>query len=117
MPLTRALLPRVLPRWLRAERPEVVLTTEPGIAARVRRERTSAGQAIGFAHLDLTAELPGGSGIDQNNERVGAAAVDLVVEQLHSNAFGLPENPKTVLIEGRWVPGETAPGLLRQSDR
>jgi LacI family transcriptional regulator len=109
--------PRVLQRWLRAERPEVVLTTEPGIASRLRRERTAAGQPIGFAHLDLTAELPGASGIDQNNERVGAAAVDLVVEQLHSNAFGLPENPKTVLIEGRWVPGETAPGLPRKSPR
>jgi LacI family transcriptional regulator len=106
-----------LQRWLRAERPEVVLTTEPGIASRLRRERTAAGQPIGFAHLDLTAELPGASGIDQNNERVGAAAVDLVVEQLHSNAFGLPENPKTVLIEGRWVPGETAPGLPRKSPR
>jgi len=109
--------PQVLQRWLRAERPEVVLTTEPGIASRLRRERTAAGQPIGFAHLDLTAELPGASGIDQNNERVGAAAVDLVVEQLHSNAFGLPENPKTVLIEGRWVPGETAPGLPRKSPR
>ena len=67
--------------------------------------------AVGhLAHLDLTAELPGCSGIDQNNERVGAAGVDLVVEQLQSNDFGLPENPKTVLIEGRWVPGTTAPG-------
>jgi hypothetical protein len=60
--------------------------------------------------MHLTRDLAGCSGIDQNNERVGAAAVDLVVEQLHANAFGVPENPKTVLIEGRWEPGSTAPG-------
>jgi hypothetical protein len=41
---------------------------------------------------------------------VGAAALYLVVEQLHGNSFGIPQNPKTVLIEGRWVPGTTAPG-------
>ena len=96
--------------WLRAEQPEVVVTTEPGIAPMVRRKPGPGGQPPGFAHLDLTAEVTGCSGIDQNNERVGAAGVDLVVEQLQSNDFGLPENPKTVLIEGRWVPGTTAPG-------
>jgi hypothetical protein len=58
----------------------------------------------------LTAAAPGCAGIDQSGERVGAAAVDLVVEQLHANEFGRPPNPKTVLIEGRWVPGKTAPG-------
>ncbi len=61
------------------------------------------GSSCHFAHLDLTAAAPGCAGIDQNGERVGAAAVDLVVEQLHANEFGLPQNPKTVLIEGRWV--------------
>ena len=92
--------------WLRRERPEVVVTTEPQIAPLV-------GSSCHFAHLDLTAAAPGCAGIDQNSERVGAAAVDLVVEQLHANEFGLPPNPKTVLIEGRWVPGKTAPGPAR----
>jgi hypothetical protein len=57
--------------------------------------------------LHLTPDAAGCSGIDQNNERVGEAAVDLVVEQLHGNIFGFPENPKTVLIEGSWVAGKT----------
>ncbi len=89
--------------WMRRERPEVVVTTEPQIAPLV-------GPSCHFAHLDLTAAAPGCAGIDQNGERVGAAAVDLVVEQLHANEFGRPQNPKTVLIEGRWVAGKTAPG-------
>ncbi len=65
---------------------------------------------MGFAHLHLTPDAVGCSGIDQNNERVGEAAVDLVVEQLHGNAFGVPGNPKTVFIEGRWVAGAMVPG-------
>ncbi|MBC7367828.1 MAG: LacI family DNA-binding transcriptional regulator [Undibacterium sp.] len=102
--------PQALAVWLKRERPEVVLTTEPQIAPLMRRARAADGSGFGFAHLDLTPDLRDCSGIDQNNERVGAAGVDLVVEQLHGNDFGLPENPKTVLIEGRWVPGATAPG-------
>lgn len=90
--------------WLERERPEVVVSTDD-IRPLLRGARRDAGQKVGFAHLHLTAALPGCSGIDQNNERVGAAAVDLVVEQLQANQFGVPANPKTVLIEGRWEPG------------
>lgn len=90
--------------WVKRERPEVVVTTEPGLGSLLARAR------VGLAHLHLTADAVGCSGIDQNNERVGEAAVDLVVEQLHGNLCGVPENPKTVLIEGRWVAGATAPG-------
>ncbi|MEO7411809.1 MAG: LacI family DNA-binding transcriptional regulator [Opitutaceae bacterium] len=98
---------RPLESWLRRERPDVVLVTDREVHGMLR------GKGVGFAHLHLTSGMPGWSGIDQNNERVGTAAVDLVVEQLHGNQFGVPENPKTVLIEGRWVPGNTALGLQR----
>ena len=96
--------------WLRRERPEVVVTTEEGVRAMVERAGGRGARRVGFAHMHLTPEQAGCSGIDQNNERVGEAAVDLVVEQLHGNSFGVPGNPKTVLIEGCWVAGTTAPG-------
>lgn len=102
---------RAVQAWVQRERPEVVLTTEPDVWAHVRRMRVDGVGRVGFAHLHLTPEIAGCSGIDQNNERVGEAAVDLVVEQLHGNAFGVPAIPKTVLIEGRWVAGTTALGV------
>lgn len=101
---------RALLAWQRKERPEVILTTEPNVPVMLARAGGRGSERVGFAHMHLTRDLIGYSGIDQNNEQVGAAAVDLVVEQLHGNSFGIPQNPKTVLIEGRWVPGTTAPG-------
>lgn len=95
-----------LAAWCRAERPEVIVTTEEQVDAMLGRTRGL--ERLGFAHLHLTTTQRGSAGIDQNNERVGAAAVDLAVEQLHANLHGLPENPKTVLIEGRWERGTTA---------
>lgn len=41
-------------------------------------------------------------GMDQKNEAIGAALVDLVVGQLNRNERGLPDDPKTVLIKGQW---------------
>ncbi len=102
--------PEPLLAWLIRHRPDVVLSTESGVPPLLRPAAGHRLKQIGFAHLHLTSDLDGCSGIDQNNERVGAAAVDLVVEQLHGNNYGFPANPKTVLIEGRWVPGSTAPG-------
>jgi DNA-binding LacI/PurR family transcriptional regulator len=101
---------RVLLAWLKRHRPEVVISTEQSGPAMLQWATGQGVRPTGFVHMHLTAELAGCAGIDQNNERVGAAAVDLVVEQLHVNSYGVPEIPKTVLIEGRWVPGKTAPG-------
>ncbi len=47
------------------------------------------------------------SGIDQQDDAIGAAAVDLVVAQLQRNEKGLPVTPKVVLTEGLWRDGET----------
>ena len=101
---------RALLAWVKRERPQVVVPTEPEVGPMLPQGRAGGAGRVDFAHLHLTPDAVSCSGIDQNNERVGEAAVDLVVEQLHGNAFGVPANPKTVLIEGRWVAGMTAPG-------
>ena len=105
---------RPLLAWVKAERPDVVVTTEPEVQKMLPRQLLGSGSRVGFAHLHLTPDSNGCSGIDQNNERVGEAAVDLVVEQLHGNVFGFPENPKTVLIEGKWVTGETTARMVAE---
>ena len=41
-------------------------------------------------------------GIDPLYHDLAAKAVDLVVEQLHHNARGLPARPASLLVEGTW---------------
>ena len=62
------------------------------------------------AHVALSAdpkrlEL---AGVYQNQEGVGAAAVDLILGQIHRNDFGIPALPKKTLIPASWVDGKTA---------
>lgn len=96
--------------WMKKEKPDVVVSTEMTLRPLIEAAARRSGLRIGFAHLHLVAPLSGCTGVDQQNERVGAAAVDLVIEQLHANSLGPPPFPKTVLIEGTWVTGVSAPG-------
>lgn len=96
----------VLP-WLRENQIEAVVSTNHHIV----RWLTEAGRRvpgdISFVHLDWSAEKGDLAGVDQCSDRVGAAAVDLVVEQLNNNEIGIPAQPKTVMIDGGWRDGPT----------
>jgi hypothetical protein len=37
----------------------------------------------------------------------GAGAIELVANQLYTNACGLPKHPVTHLVEGKWIEGST----------
>ncbi len=48
------------------------------------------------------------SGIDERNEKAGAAAVELVVAKIARNEYGIVQEPSVLMIGGRWVDGTTA---------
>lgn len=88
---------KVAARWLRKTRSDFLLTTRE----LHHRFRAHLPPALKVALLDRTAtnDLPG---IDQGNETIAANAVDLVVNQLHSNERGAPQNVKMLLFPGKW---------------
>lgn len=47
------------------------------------------------------------SGMEENHELVGATTVELVINQILHNEYGLPASSRLVLIKGTWVEGET----------
>lgn len=61
---------------------------------------------IGYACINRP---PGShfSGVEENQEVIGAAVMDAVAAQIQRNEFGLPRHPKLILIEGTWVDGNT----------
>ncbi|HVU35963.1 MAG TPA: LacI family DNA-binding transcriptional regulator [Opitutaceae bacterium] len=91
--------------WFAKARPDVVLTRTTDVRGWLESAGVSIGREIGLVHLGWHTGLKGWAGVDLQAEAMGAAAVDLVIEQLNSNSFGLPEVPKMVLIAGRWRDG------------
>ena len=99
-----------LREWFTRQRPDVILTPLP--LRPLLRQLTKAAAAVPLIDLDRTPGGPRRAGIDQRHGEVGAAAIDLIVGQLHANERGTPSAPKLVLMEGRWVEGplEGPPG-------
>jgi DNA-binding LacI/PurR family transcriptional regulator len=99
-----------LSRWLEKYRPDVVVGHD-GLHVHLKRLGLRVPRDISFACLSVPSHPPSAfSGLNQNWRMVGAAAVDSVVAQIYRNERGVPESPKTIMLEGFWEPGTTAPG-------
>lgn len=96
----------VFDAWLKAERPDAILTCEWGaVEAHLARRGLVAARDLGVVDLQkLAAESPHAA-VDQCNREVGAAAVDILLAQMGRHERGEPAVPKTVLVPGRWVEG------------
>lgn len=46
---------------------------------------------------------PDVAGVDLQPSKIGMAAIDVVDASLRRNELGLPVNPKTIIVEGRWI--------------
>lgn len=95
-------------RWVKAARPDAVLTTRAiFVVPWLAKARIRVPEKLGVATVYWRHELPECSGYYQNFEQLGAAAIDLIVGQLHHNERGLPATPKVVLLPGEWREGST----------
>lgn len=98
--------------WFRSEKPDAVVTAAYRVNGKLVSDWiTDAGlripKDVGFALLDWSPEHAPLAGIDQGFEKVGASAVDLLVEQLHRNERGIPDHQKVVMLEGKWREGSS----------
>ncbi|EIQ00667.1 transcriptional regulator [Opitutaceae bacterium TAV1] len=94
-------------KWYREYRPDVILSFQPAYHWLLAAGVDVPGEC-GFAVIDIAE--PGFACVDERREDVGGASIDLIVEQLNTNRFGIPPWPKIVLVECGWRDGPTAPG-------
>jgi LacI family transcriptional regulator len=93
--------------WLKKHQPDAIVGMGPLVHDWSKNLGLCVPRDLGIANLDVLSRESGWSGIDGNHQIVGAAAVDLVVEQLQRNELGIPATPRTIFIEGIWVEGKT----------
>lgn len=99
--------PKQFLAWVKKHKPDLILGGRTEMVEWLETAGWRVPDDIGFATLEYYPEHGALAGVDQNSLTIGAAAADLVIEQLHHNERGIPEKPKVVLIEGRWQPGDT----------
>lgn len=94
--------------WIRRWKPDAILTLHPEI---MKWCRIAGLNSVGLAHLDLTSELTRWAGMQQDNEHVGSAAVELLIGQLHFNMRGVPAFQQSLQLGSRWKNGPSLPSI------
>lgn len=98
---------RGLVTWLKRHRPDAMLSSGAGLLEMVQEAGWRVPEDIGWVHLDWLPDYKGTAGVYGNSEHTGAAAVELVVSQLHRGESGPPHQAMSYLVAGSWVPGKT----------
>jgi len=94
-------------KWYNAAKPDAVICINDEVRSWLAACGVRTPEDIGLVHLSWSKGKGDWSGVYQRNELVGSAAVQLVVDHLMLNERGIPLHPKSVLIDGEWVPGKT----------
>lgn len=99
--------------WLESARPDVVLLAELYVETWIARSRMRASRKPAVAWLRRIESMPRENfAVDTRPDKMGAAAVELVVAQIHRNERGSPAIPHTLLLDGvwcEWSPENPAP--------
>ncbi|HEU5396263.1 MAG TPA: LacI family DNA-binding transcriptional regulator [Verrucomicrobiae bacterium] len=99
---------KALNDWLRKYRPDAVLTDIGPIRRLLEKTDHQVPQDIGLAHFSIL-DGDADAGIDQRSAEIGRAAVQLLISLINHNERGIPAVCRELLIEGRWVDGDSLP--------
>lgn len=94
--------------WIKRHQPDAILTDVADAAEMLKRAGHRVPQDVALAALSV---LDGNAdaGIDQNSAEIGRAAVQLLITLINHNERGIPNVCRELLVEGRWVDGQSLP--------
>ncbi len=93
--------------WFEKTRCEVIISDKQIIIEWLKQEGYRVPEDVGFFRLNHTERTAPCAGLNLNPQRLGVAAVETLVGQIHRLEKGVPEYVKTTTIEATWVDGPT----------
>jgi LacI family transcriptional regulator len=99
-----ALTPRFA-RWLHKAQPDVVFTLYNVVIKWIREMGLSIPGDVGVIQLEWRAHHPEIAGMNQHNDVVGEAAVDMLIGMIHNGERGVPAFPRSTLVGATWTDG------------
>ena len=95
--------------WWERHRPDAILTLYHVVEEWLNALRVKVPETTALVQLEARPERSDWAGVDQHNDRTGAAAVDLLVQMIHAGETALSTSPRAMLIEPTWIDGSTLP--------
>ncbi len=103
-------------RWVKKAKPDGVIGTNRQIPEWLKTAGFRVPQDIAYANLDLASTDGEFAGIFQDARAIGAGAIDMIAGQLLRHERGVPEKPKTNIIDGHWIDGATMPKKIHHPE-
>jgi DNA-binding LacI/PurR family transcriptional regulator len=94
--------------WLKAFRPDAILTTMTNIPGMIRKLGWRIPRDIAVAGTSV-ADIPVDAGVNQRAQEIGRIAVEMLVKQINVNERGEPSAPCRILVESTWQNGKSMP--------
>ena len=99
--------------WVEDHQPDAIVTKLPEVLYDLKRAGYRVPDDVGVAFHSLDEESRELSGMKKNSFQIGVMAVDLLVDMLHRNERGIPDNPYLLMVEGSWREANTLRKLHR----
>ncbi len=108
-------------RWFQKYRPDVVVAINISVFNWLLELKQRIPDDIGFVNQDFpnptrTIPIPSKdlivAGIHEKCKLIGSTAVDFLVGMLYRNEYGIPKDPKIMLVDGAWNDGQTVRSLV-----
>lgn len=106
----------IIERWMKKHRPDAIL----GLQERIPQMEAMGyrvPQDVAFASIRVNYELGTNtySGVFPGVEEMGRISANLMASYLMHHVRGIPQTNTVILVEGKWVEGNTAPMIKPQS--
>jgi len=92
--------------WCDRHQPDAVIISSPYWQA-IQESGIRIPNDLSIASPMVAKHSPELSGIIEKCQEIGAAAVDTLVQMIEHEMRGIPEDPKYILLEGKWNKGKT----------
>ncbi len=94
-------------KWYRRYKPDVVIGHVDEAVTWLQRAGVRVPADTGFFNLNWTERKRPCAGLDLRMELQGSVAAEALIAQIQRSERGLPADPRTIMISGRWVDGPT----------
>ncbi len=96
--------------WLEKHRPDMLLFVHvpdmlPRLRGFLKEQRLRVPGRLGVAVLSHLVEESGFSGLQQNQQLMGAWAVELLAARIANRDLGIPASPRIEMVESEWIEG------------
>ena len=94
-------------RWYRRHRPDLVIGHLDEAVGWLEADKVRVPTEAAFFSLSWTERKRPCAGLDLRLELQGEVAADTVIAEIQRGERGLPADPRTIMVRGRWVEGPT----------